>query len=195
MSTYMPFPGRLACAAVPTRVSTAGPKTRPPNSATNNAAPLEFLHVACARIRHHGYSAETRRWVQRCRSVKKTARRIYYASDSWDRNNAVVSPGRISRQKFEADTRCRHGYPAGVIPVPSDRHRPGSAGRLFYATRKAAEADLERAGRERTASVAPPIKELRRVMADAHPDHGGTAEQFIEARRRYQTALRRRCAW
>jgi hypothetical protein len=29
-------------------------------------------------------------------------------------------------------------------------------------------------------------------MADAHPDRGGTAEQFIEARRRYQTAPRPR---
>jgi hypothetical protein len=27
-------------------------------------------------------------------------------------------------------------------------------------------------------------------MADAHPDRGGTAEQFIQARRRYQTVLR-----
>jgi hypothetical protein len=27
-------------------------------------------------------------------------------------------------------------------------------------------------------------------MADAHPDRGGTAGQFIQARRRYQTALR-----
>jgi hypothetical protein len=27
-------------------------------------------------------------------------------------------------------------------------------------------------------------------MADAHPDRGGSAEQFIEAHRRYQTALR-----
>jgi hypothetical protein len=26
-------------------------------------------------------------------------------------------------------------------------------------------------------------------MADAHPDHGGTAEQFIDACRRYLTAL------
>jgi hypothetical protein len=26
-------------------------------------------------------------------------------------------------------------------------------------------------------------------MAKARPDHGGTADQFIEARRRYQTAL------
>jgi hypothetical protein len=27
-------------------------------------------------------------------------------------------------------------------------------------------------------------------MADAHPDRGGTVEQFIQARCRYQTALR-----
>jgi hypothetical protein len=27
-------------------------------------------------------------------------------------------------------------------------------------------------------------------MADAHPDRGGSAEQFIEARRRYELALR-----
>ena len=26
-------------------------------------------------------------------------------------------------------------------------------------------------------------------MVDAHPDRGGTAERFIQARRRYQTAL------
>ena len=32
--------------------------------------------------------------------------------------------------------------------------------------------------------------ELRRAMADSHPDRGGTAEQFIQARRRYQAALR-----
>jgi hypothetical protein len=40
------------------------------------------------------------------------------------------------------------------------------------------------------APQAPLIKELRRAMADAHPDRGGTAEQFIQARRRYQTVLR-----
>ena len=33
------------------------------------------------------------------------------------------------------------------------------------------------------------IKQLRRAMADAHPDRGGTVEQFIQARRRCQTHL------
>jgi hypothetical protein len=80
-----------------------------------------------------------------------------------------------------------------VIPVPGDRHRPGPAGRLFFATREAAEDHLHRGERERVERAAPDaplIKDLRRAMADAHPDRGGTAEQFIEARRRYQMALR-----
>ena len=80
-----------------------------------------------------------------------------------------------------------------MIPVPGDRHRPGPAARLFFATREAAEASLYRGEREpagQAAPKAPPVKELRRAMADAHPDRGGTAEQFIQARRRYQTALR-----
>jgi hypothetical protein len=79
-----------------------------------------------------------------------------------------------------------------VIPVPGDRPRPGPAGRLFFATRQAAEDHLYRGDRERAgqaAPQAPSIKELRRAMADSHPDRGGTAEQFIQARRRYQTAL------
>lgn len=143
----------------------------------------EFLYVACVR----GYPAGTRRWVQEVPIVRKTAKLIYYASDSWDRREAVVSPGCISREQFETDTL----YPAGVIPVPGHRHRP--AGQLFFATREAAEAALyprkdEQA--ERGRPQASSIRELRRAMADAHPDRGGSAEQFIEARRRYQTALR-----
>jgi hypothetical protein len=180
---------------------------RRPLAGADEGAPAEYLYVPCARIRYHGYPAQTRRWVQQVPIVKKTAKRIYYTSDSWDRREAVISPGCISREQFETDTRCRddrehcphgedrcrHGYPAGVIPIPGDRHRPGPAARLFFATREAAEADLYRRERERAeqaAPQAPPIKELRRAMADAHPDRGGTAEQFIEARRRYQMALR-----
>jgi hypothetical protein len=32
------------------------------------------------------------------------------------------------------------------------------------------------------------LKELRRAMADAHPDRGGTTEKFIAAKRRYEQA-------
>jgi hypothetical protein len=160
-------------------------------------APAEYLYVPCARISHRGLEAETRRWVQAVPIVRKTAKWIYYASDSWDPLEAVVSPGCICRPEFEADTRdMRHnrfrpGYPAGVIPVPGARS--GSAGRLFFATRQAAEDHLYRGEGERAEQgvpQAPSVKELRRAMADAHPDRGGTTEQFIDACRRYQTALR-----
>jgi hypothetical protein len=239
----------------------AARKGRPPESCGNGYSPVQYLYVPCVRISYHDCSAQTRRWVQQVPIVKKTAKWIYYASDSWDRNEAVVSPGRISREEFDTDTRChddcpedivtglvraphgrghrhcvhflasgrhcytpggcgkgcsagvcgvrctthgytwdhcrhgedrcRHGYPAGVIPVPG--YRPGPAGRLFFATREAAEADLHHGEREwadRAAWEASPIRELRRTMANAHPDRGGTVELFIEARRRYETALR-----
>ena len=230
-------------------------------SGRSRAAPAGYLYVPCIRIRYHGSSAELRRWVQKVPIVKQTAKWIYYTSDSWDRREAVVSPGCISRDEFETDTRChdhcprnmtaglvcaahsrghrhcvhvlapgrrchepggcgddcqagsrgwrcakhgytwehcphgedrcRHGYPAGVIPVPGARSVP--AGRLFFATRQAAEDHLYRGEGERAKQGvphAPSVKELRRAMADAHPDRGGTTEQFIDARRRYQTALR-----
>jgi hypothetical protein len=244
------------------RINAAKRKARPPEPGAHDV-PVEYLYVPCARIRDNGYPAETRRRVQEVPIAKKTAKRIYYTSNTWDRSQAVVPPGCISRQEFESDTRChdncprdiaaglvcaphgrghrhcvhllapgrhchapggcgkdcpadtrglrctkhgytwehcahgedpcRHGYPAGVIRIPGDRPRPGPAGRLFFATREAAEADLYRWERERAEQAerqAPPIKELRRAMADAHPDRGGAAEQFIEARRQYETALR-----
>ena len=259
-----PAEGWLARPNALKRISAAGRKARAAKPGANDTAPAEYLYVPCARSRyHHGQSTQTRRWVQGVPIVKKTAKLIYYTSDTWNRREAVVSPGCISREQFETDTRC-HGYcprdiaaglvcaphgrghrhcvhflapgrhchapggcgedcpgrhprravrktrvhvgalptrrasvpsriPGRVIPVPGDRHRPGPAGRLFFATRQAAEDELDRAERgqaEQGARQAPPIRQLRRAMADAHPDRGGTAEQFIQARRRYQTALR-----
>jgi len=207
---------RLASAEAWKRTDAARREARGPESGAGDAAPAGYLYVPC--VGFNGSPAETRRWVQEVPIVKKTATLIYYTSDSWDRREAVVSPGCIDREEFETDTRCHgdcprdiaaglhgytwehcpygkdrchHGYPAGVIPIPG-RHR-GTAGRLFFATRQGAEDHLYRGKRERAgqaAPQAPPIKELRRAMADAHPDRGGTAEQFIQARRRYQAALR-----
>jgi hypothetical protein len=165
-------------------VSAAGRKARPPQPGVHEAVPVEYLYVPCVRTRDNGYFAETHRWVQEVSIVRKTAKWIYHGSDSWDRNGAVVGPGCISRGEFEA---------AGVIPIPGDCQRPGPAGRRFFATREAAEADLHRGEREpaeQAAREVPPIKELRRAMVDAHPDRGGTAERFIETHRQYETALR-----
>jgi hypothetical protein len=214
--------GPLARADTRKRTGDAGRKARPQKPGANHTTPVGYLYVPCARTPRNGYPAGTRRWVQEVPIVKKTAELIYYTSDSWDRREAVVSPGCISREQFETDTRChddcpadtrgvrcaqhghtwqhcphgedrcRHGYPAGVIPIPGDRHRPGPAGRLFFATRQAAEDHLylERERAEQAARGAPSIKELRRATADAHPDRGGTTEQFIQAHRQYQTAVR-----
>jgi hypothetical protein len=253
---------RLASADAQTPISAALRTARPPGPGADDAPLPGYLYVPSVGIRYHGSPAQTDHWVQEVPIVKKTAKWIYYTSDSWDRHEAVVSPGRISREQFETDTRCHsecqrdiaadrvcaphgrshhhcvhvlapgpdchapggcgqdcpadtrgvryarpghtwqhcphgedqchHGYPAGVIPIPGHRHRPGPAGRLFFATRQAAEDHLYRSERQRAEQApaqAPPIKELRRAMADAHPDRGGTAEQFIQARHRYQTAL------
>ena len=79
--------------------------------------PAGYLYVPCVRIRH-GYPAGTRRWVQEVPIVKKTARLIYYASDSWDRREAVVSPGCISREQFETAPRDWSTARTGKI-VPS----------------------------------------------------------------------------
>jgi hypothetical protein len=177
------------------RIGGASQKPKPPKPRTGDAATLEFLYVPCARAGYNGKPGEMRRWVQEVPIVKKTAKLIYYTSDSWNWHEAVISPGCISREQFEADTRCpresrcRHGYPAGVLPIPGDRHRAGPAGPLFFATRQAAEGDLRRRERKRAEREAAFIKELRRAMVDAHPDRGGTADQFVQARRRYQTAL------
>jgi len=205
------------------RISAAGRKARAAKPDAHDSALGDYLYVPCTRSRyHHGNLPQTRRWVQAVPIVRKTAKLIYYASDSWDRAEAVVSPGCISRRQFETDTRCpdncradirgmgrarrgatrehwppgqdrcHHGYPAGVIPIPGNRHRPGPAGHLFFASRRAAEQELSRAERgraERGAREAPLVRQLRRAMVGAHPDRGGTAEQFIEAHRRYQMAL------
>jgi hypothetical protein len=159
------------------RISAAGRKARLPEPRAHDATPVEYLYVPCVRTGYQGHPAQTRSWVQAVPIVKKTAKWIYYISDSWDPRKAIVSPGCISREQLETGTWCRG---------------PGPAGRVFFATREAAEDDLhrgERVRREQAAPRAAPIQELRRVMADAHPDRGGTVEQFIRAHRRYKAAL------
>lgn len=113
---------RLASAAALRLIGTAVRKTRPPERGADDVATAEYLYVPCARVRYRGSSAETSRWVLEVPVIRKTAKRIYYTSDSWDRIEAVVSPGCISRQEFE------DGTPAGVTPIPGAR--PGSAGRF-----------------------------------------------------------------
>jgi hypothetical protein len=76
--------GALSRAATRNRTEPAG-KARPPKPGADDAAPVGCLYVPCARTRYHGYLADTHRWVQEVPIVKKTARLIYYTSESWDR--------------------------------------------------------------------------------------------------------------
>jgi hypothetical protein len=87
---------------------------------------------------------------------------------------------------------CYHGSAAGRIA------RPGAHwwdhGGYFFATREAAEEYLYSAERERERQRPEreaEMKRLRREMAAVHPDRGGTNEEFIAARERYEQALRR----
>jgi hypothetical protein len=86
---------------------------------------------------------------------------------------------------------CWHGTAAGSARLPYGSEQPG--GGTVYATREAAEEDLHRREREQEAKRKerePELKQLRRQMADAHPDRGGTNDEFMAARKRYEQALR-----
>jgi hypothetical protein len=73
--------------------------------------------------------------------------------------------GYVDRQKIEADGEIYHGYTRRRLhldkPEIPDCPKP------------------------------PSLPELRKAMADAHPDRGGSDEAFIAARRRYETAKAR----
>jgi hypothetical protein len=70
------------------------------------------------------------------------------------------------------------------------RGRTGPGWRLFFGTRKAAEDHLYRGERERAgqaAPQAPPVKQLRRAMAEPTPT--AAARPSSSSKRRYQAAL------
>ena len=119
---------RLASADARKRIGAAGRKARPPKPGAHDAAPPDTCTSPAPASATTATPAETRRWVQEVPIVKKTAKLIYYTSDSWDRREAVVSPGCISREQFETDTRCHDNCPrdiaAGLVCAPHGRgHR------------------------------------------------------------------------
>ena len=74
-------------------------------------------------------------------------------------------PGFVDRQQIEADGEIYHGYTRRRLhltrPEIPSRHQP------------------------------PSLTELRKAMAAAHPDRGGSGEAFIAARHRYEAAKAR----
>lgn len=77
-------------------------------------------------------------------------------------------------------TRC--GYRKGFV----DRQRIEANGEIFYRpiarTLYLAEPEIPHRPKP------PSLPELRKAMADAHPDRGGTDAEFIAARQRYERA-------
>lgn len=73
-------------------------------------------------------------------------------------------PGFVDRRQIEADGEVYHGYTRRRLHLtpPEIPSRPKP----------------------------PTLPELRKAMADAHPDRGGTDAEFIKARQRYEAAKR-----
>jgi hypothetical protein len=107
------------------------------------------------------------------RIIRKTPRRVYYVrrEDGHD----GIETGYVDRQALEE---------TGV--VVNRGVSVGEYDHCLFANRARAEAFLDRHRPPRPAAA--DLRQLRREMADAHPDRGGTAEEFMAARERYERA-------
>jgi hypothetical protein len=195
--------GAGGAAAALKRINSARRKARS-SSGTGAAGVVEYLYSPDSWT--SDYDGHTEKRMNVIAITKRTAKRVYFdVGDGWDRDDGVVSLGYIDRAELEDDTRCpgaaagrpkcEHGYYSSHGYPPGEMWYHGSArgvGHLF-ATREAAEEYLygrERERARRRDELEPDVKRLRQQMADAHPDRGGTDAGFIEARERYQRALR-----
>src|SRR5260370_35373960 len=97
---------------------------------------------------------------------RKAAQRVLVTRPYGDRT------GYVSRQALERD---------GEVWYRAGREH-------LYATCERAQAIID--AHPRKPRGRRDLRELRRAMADAHPDRGGTNEEFIAARERYERALR-----
>ncbi len=110
------------------------------------------------------------------RITRKTAKRVFYARQKY--RGGRTDTGFIDRAALERD---------GEV-VRRSGHWWEDDRRLF-ATLDAAEAHI---GIGQHAPKTPDLARLKQEMADAHPDRGGSAEEFIAARKRYEVAARSR---
>lgn len=97
--------------------------------------------------------------------TKRTDSRVYFHAYTLGNLAAIhyVDAARLARD--------------GEAPMPGEGW-PADFRNTFYAARETAEA-IARGD----------IRQLRRQMASAHPDRGGTDGQFMAARKRYERAL------
>lgn len=108
------------------------------------------------------------------RVTRKTAKRVYYVRQQYRGGRETI--GFVDREALERD---------GEV-IRRSGHWWEDDFRLF-AELDAAE---EHIGIGRHAPKAPDLAQLKQEMAAAHPDRGGTAEEFMAARGKYERAAR-----
>jgi hypothetical protein len=185
------------------RINAAKRAARPP-SKDKSTGIAEYLYAAYSSSWIDDMTCKRDERVIAYQITRKTAKRIYYirrpGTPEWNDPPVI---GYVSRQEFEADGRCPGGQPGRCEHGHYGEHGDGP-GEIrtnpyhdhdyhLFATREAAEEDLFRWEREQECKrkeAEPELRQLRREMADAHPDRGGTNEQFMAARKRYERALR-----
>lgn len=115
---------------------------------------------------------------------------IEYLYELWDANwdDGPLGNWQIIRHEITRKTSKRIYFHSRGRTAFVDRQRIEADGEIFYrpTARTLYLAEPEIPGTPK----APSLPELRKAMADAHPDRGGSDEAFIAARRRYEAAAR-----
>lgn len=149
------------------QVNAARRRNREPSN-TTDTAPVQYLYGTYRYLSDDSRFGEEH-GVVAFRVTKKTAKRIYYIRRAgWPGEEPEL--GYVDRQALEKDGKVRN---RGVHWSASD------------STLHAEPPDLTP-----HRAVPPDLSQLRREMADAHPDRGGDREQFEAARARYAAAGR-----
>jgi hypothetical protein len=111
-----------------------------------------------------------------------------YLYELWDANwdDGPLGNWQIRRHEITRKTAKRIYITFCGRTAFVDRQRIEADGEIFYRpaarTLYLAEPDIPHQPKP------PSLPELRRAMADAHPDRGGTDAEFIAARERYEKA-------
>lgn len=109
------------------------------------------------------------------RIIKKTKQRVYYNKSRLNEESAFAY--------LDYDDDAIGFIPRSRIKADCDFYNPDY--RALY---------LNKPQGRRPAQELPDLKKLKRAMADAHPDRGGSGAAFIAARENYLAALRARRA-
>ncbi|MCQ8831829.1 hypothetical protein [Streptomyces malaysiensis] len=121
--------------------------------------------------------------------MNATPKAVEYLYEVWDANwdNGPLGNYKILRHPIRKKTakRIYFDYVSGR-PGCVDRQQLEADGEIYngYTRRRLHLAPPEIPSRPKK----PSLSELRKAMADAHPDRGGTDAEFIAARERYERA-------